>query len=114
MALITDTSRPFGSEVVTINSVTYKADDFELTTPTEGVDSLDEFGEVNGATYIPKKITGTATLQLATSGTALPTIGGVTGTFTRSAISYLITEVGLPETNGDYRKVRISFAKKYN
>lgn len=108
---INDGSVYYGSVVLTINAVTYVADDFEITYPTKIIERTNEFDEPEAQVAVPGFVTGSATLQLETSSTAVPTVGQ---TFTHNAVDYFISEVGAPQSKADYCKVRISFRKKYN
>lgn len=97
------------SRLLTIAAVTYATDDFKFDTPT-GVqfDRTNQKSVLTGAEYVKGKITGSATLQLATSATAVPAWGA---TFTETEGTFIITQVGRAETKNGETKVPISFAK---
>jgi len=97
------------SRLLTISAVTYSTDDFRFDTPTGTQwDRTNHKSVLTGANYVKGKITGSATLQLATSATALPAWGA---TFTETEGTFIITSVGRTETKNGETKVPISFAK---
>jgi len=106
-----DGGGPFGSEVLTINSVTYVAEDLSFNRPTVKTDRRDEVNEPSDRILNTDFEEGTATLQLAAEATAIPT-GGMT--FTRDAVVYVITEVGEVINHADFMKVTIGFYKRLN
>jgi hypothetical protein len=61
-----------GTEVVTIDSVAYVADDLNLNAPSTELIQYDENGEPNGQVLIADVMTLTGTLQKAASGTVRP------------------------------------------
>lgn len=113
-----DGTVPFGSRVLTINAVTYVAENFEVSEPTFKVERRDEINAPNGQYIGPDFINGSATLQLATSSTAIPALGDTFATKPRAAdvanTTFAISEVGIPEEQGAIKKVPIKFVKKYN
>mgnify|MGYP003154730528 CR=1 FL=1 len=117
MAITSDGTQQFAIEVspVAINSVDYIVEDFSVTYAGNRVDIDDSNGEPLGSTIVPQRVEGSATLQYAASTTANPSIGHeftlATG---RNATTYVITEVGDSQTQGDYSKASISFYKKLN
>jgi hypothetical protein len=103
-----DNSVPYGSVVLVINTVDYVADDITITKSTKVIERTNEVDEPSGQVIIEGFETGSATLQLATSATAIPAIGD---TFTYSTVTYVVSEVGVPKSKGDYTKINISFRK---
>ncbi len=97
------------SRVLTIAAVTYATDDFKFDTPT-GVqfDRTSHVSILTGAVYVKGKMTGSATLQLASSSTALPAWGA---TFVETEGTFIITQVGEAQTKSGETKVPITFAK---
>lgn len=72
------TSFPLGFETVTIGSVTYKVDAVDISSETTRIiNRPDENGDANDFQIrtAGEKITGTMTLQRATTSTALPDSG---------------------------------------
>lgn len=65
----------YGSLVLTINSVAYVAEDISLTIPTRTIERNTELGAPGDFVLIEGRTTGSATLQLATATTVLPTNG---------------------------------------
>ena len=84
------------------------------------VDLNDSNGEPVGATIVPNRIEGSATLQYSTDSASTapnPTLGQeftTSATNGRNNATYVITEVGDAQSQGDYAKCSISFYKKIN
>jgi hypothetical protein len=121
MPIKTDGTTPSGARVLTIpktGGATYIADNFERTRPSKFLGNTDEYDEPNGGVLLEDFETGSATLQIAASTTALPELGDEFDEKfdpnDAAATTYYITEVGKPEEKGSLKKVRISFRKKYN
>lgn len=105
-----DGSLPYGSVVLTINSVTYVAENITTTIPLgTTIERRDEIGEPSGQVLVKGFETGSATLQLATGSTATP---AQFETFTHNSKTYIITEVSEPMQQDGENKVNISFRKK--
>lgn len=96
----------YGSQILTINSVTYVADNIEVTKSTNVIERTNELNEASGWVASTGFITGSATLQLAASGTAVPTLGL---TFTLDTMTMVILEVGTPYSKDSDKKVTIGF-----
>tara|TARA_R100000329_G_scaffold33351_3_gene31107 strand:+ start:197 stop:550 length:354 start_codon:yes stop_codon:yes gene_type:complete len=117
MAVTSDGTQSFGIEVspVTINSVDYVAEDFNVTYAGNRVDINDSNGEPLGSTTVPQRVEFTATLQYATASTANPSIGQeMVLASGRNQATYVLTEVGDAQTQGDYAKCSISGYEKIN
>lgn len=119
MAITSDGTQSFGIQdsPVTINSVTYVMEAFNITYGSNRVDINDSNGEPLGSTIVPNRVEGSATLQYAAGDTANPTLGQeftTSSTDGRNNTTYVITEVGDAQTQGDYAKCSISFYKKIN
>jgi hypothetical protein len=112
-AIYSDGTQVFGvpASPVTINNVTYIAEDITITRPTTRPVIKDANGVPIGQTIIPDVDTGTAKLQLAASNTAIPTRSQ---TMTLETATWILTEVGEAYTQGAYAYVNISFALKLN
>ncbi len=118
-----DGAVPFGSISITINSVAYIA---ENITPTKSDIVIQRRGATNlptGAAFVADFQTGSATLQLATSSTALPGTFGESDVnkFTADLFSigsgthqWAITRVGRTYAQADHFKVDIDFQKLVN
>lgn len=105
-----------GSVVVSINSVTYVADNISITAGGTHVPQYDETGLPDSGIVYPDFATGTATLQSATSSTAMPTVGM---TFDEdlgrgAAERWVLTEVGKAYENRGITKFNISFVEVIN
>lgn len=115
-AYYNDGSVPYGSQSATINSVTYVGENWSVTRGSKTIDRLDANGEPSGRVTVPDFVTGTGTLQLAATTTALPPVGE---DFTlthqnESAVTYIVTEVSPVLDQNDARKVNISFYARIN
>lgn len=96
---------------LTINSVTYIAEDIDIQNPTTIPELKDANGIPIGQALIPQNPKGTMTLQLATSGTAVPPKASI---FTLFGASYYVADVGTSYKQGEYTKVKVSFVGKIN
>ncbi len=115
MPLSNDGSVPYGSRVLTINTVTYVAEQIEVRRPTFVIERRNQLNQPSGQVIDDDFVAGTATLQLATGATAIPANGMTfSTTFEAAAETFIISEVGQPEEQGAEKKVTISFRKKYN
>lgn len=108
-----DGTQAFGipDSPITVNSVTYIAEDINLSAPTTVVEIKDPNGIPTGQVLIPQVITGTAKLQFASSSTARPPLGN---TFTLQSAVFYVSEVGTAYTQGGYVYANISFRMKIN
>lgn len=111
-AIKNDGSVPYGSEVLTISGVAFIAENVTYTNPTTFLERRNELNEPSGGVTIQDFINGSATLQLATTATVVPTNGAV---FTRGAgITYYLTEIGEPLSQGETKKVSVNFRRALN
>lgn len=107
----------FGSQVVTIDSVAYVAENISIDAPSTIIEQKNQYGVPSGQVIVEGFITGTATLQLASSTTAMPSIGD---TFTLvqvgggSGVNFLVSQVGQSFSQDAETKVNISFRKRIN
>ena len=70
-----DPAFPYGSKVLTINTVTYVANNIRATQQAKEIRRTNELGAPSGNIGVEDFTEGTATLQLATSSTAYPALG---------------------------------------
>lgn len=115
MPTYNDVNIPFGSQVVTIGAAGFVAENISLEQPSQAIERRDEVGNPSGQVIVEQFNTGTAVLQLATTATAVPTIGA---TFTMAlngglTAGVVVSQVGQPFAQLDARKVNISFRKRY-
>jgi hypothetical protein len=96
---------------VSINSVTYIAEDVSINHPMQVVEIKDANGIPIGQTLIPGNPTGTCKLQFATSSTPIPPRGQ---TFTLAGVTWWVTTVGEKYTQGAYAYTDIGFVLKIN
>jgi hypothetical protein len=101
----------YGTRKITIALKEYVCDNFEVTYPSKILERSDENDEDSGAVIIPKTPTGTATMQLDADST-VPAIGAPFTTTGAGAGTYLLTEVGVPESKDAIRLTRIAFRKQ--
>ena len=122
MAITQDGSQSFGIQdsPVTINSIAYVCESMSFTYGANRVDLNDSNGEPLGSVLVPNRVEGSATLQYLSDTTSTapnPTIGQELVTATTNArnnSTYVITEVGDAQSQGDYAKCSISFYEKIN
>lgn len=108
-----DGSQVFGipDSPVSINSVTYIAEDIQISKPSQVVEIKDENGIPTGQVIIPQVITGSCKLQLADDSTGIPSIGQ---TFDLQGATFYVSEVGQTFTQGAYAFVNVSFRMQIN
>ncbi len=122
MAITSDGTQSFGIQdsPVTINSIAYVLENATFTYGSSRMDINDSNGEPLGSTIVPSRIEGSATLQYSTDTDVTapnPTLGEemVTNTTNgRNNGTYILTEVGDSQSQGDYGKCSISFYEKIN
>ena len=122
MAITSDGTQSFGIQdsPLTINSITYVCESANFTYGSNRVDINDSNGEAIGASIIPNRVEGSATLQYSTDSTTTaptPSIGQEFTTNTtdgRNNGTFLITEASDAQSQGDYGKCSISFYQKTN
>jgi len=107
---LTTATLPYGSRVLTLSAVGYIANSFSTSSSLQVIDRQDELGAPNGAVGIRQPITGSASLQLATSSTAIPDPGdSFTLAVDSVAVTFFITERSMPESQNGFKMVDISF-----
>lgn len=122
-----DGSVKYGSEILSIGTlvpgvtpsisggVAYVADTISFSTPGKVVEQTNELGEPSGWVGITGFITGSATIQYATTSTATPTQGQHFISSARgTAEVFCLTDVDQPLVSDAESKVNISFRKCYN
>jgi hypothetical protein len=115
-----DGTFPSGCPVITINSVTYKANAFSYTDGTNTVNITDETGAPSGAISFAQAIAGSAELQYSASNVADPTsaaLNSTTGVFTVSLnntnTNCFITSVTVNKPKDAPWTASVSWQKKY-
>jgi len=122
MAITSDGTQSFGIQdsPVTINAIVYVMEGATYTRGSSRVDINDSNGEPLGSTIVPNRIEGSATLQYSTDSSATapnPALGQeftVNTSSGRNNDTFVITETGDAQTQGDYGKLSISFYAKIN
>ena len=117
MAITSDGTQAFGIEAspVTINAITYVAESMSFNRTGNRADINDSNGEPLGSVTIPGRIEFSATLQLATGNTAIPSVGQtllLAGT--RDDGTYILGSVDEAQSAGDYVKCSVSGYKQIN
>ena len=116
-AIYNDGTIVYGSRVLTINSVAYVADNLTISRPTKSVDRTNDLGEPSGSVGIADFVTGSATVQMASSSVVEPENGtSFTDTFdtTIGAETFYVTSCTRNESKDAEKKCSINFKKKYN
>lgn len=117
MATYNDGTIPAGSNpaTVTINSVSYIANNWRFSEPSSVLERKDADDVPNAAKYSSQRITGTADLQLATTGTANPPLfEEFTISYNGASTVFVVTEVNIGSAQGEISSVGIAFAKVIN
>lgn len=116
MAKFTDgTTISVGSLELTINAVTYVAEDFTLSFGSERIELMDEDGEPTQACLYENTPNGSATLQAAASTTVKPEVGDEFVVASGDATgTWVIDSVGPTLGQRAFRKFSITFNKKIN
>lgn len=112
-----DGDYPNGAPVLEINGVEYICNNFQADDSANTANVADNLGDHSGAVSTKGPTTGSAELQLATSGTAVPTTAAesaTTGVFTHQTVVYFITAVSKPKQAGAVWVVNIQFQKRVN
>lgn len=110
-----DNNVPFGSQVVTIGATAYVAESISFEAPSQIIERRDELGNPSGQVIIPQFETGTAVLQLATTVTAVPTIGATFTASKNDGVNQLlvVSQVGEPFAQFDARKINVGLRRRY-
>ncbi len=117
MAITSDGTQAFAieSSPVTINAVVFVAESMSFNRTGNRADINDSNGEPLGSVTIPGRTEMSASLQLATANTAIPSVGDtmlLAGT--RDDGTYILGSVDEAESAGDYVKLSVSGYKKIN
>lgn len=107
---LTSGTLPYGTRVVTVATIGYIANSFTTSQSLNVIERQDTLGAPNGAIGIRQPITGSASLQLASTATQIPDAGDEFGSVVDgSSITFFITERSLPEEQAGFKTVDISF-----
>lgn len=108
----TSANLPYGSRVLTIGGVAYIANNFRAQQAGKLLERMTELGAPNGAVLIDTPYTGSAELQIASTGTAFPNVSSTFSAFVAAEnanVNFFVTEVGTPETQDQWKNCDISF-----
>jgi len=120
MAIVQDGTQKFGvsDSPITIEAITYIAESMSFNFTATRADLNDSNGEPVGSTIIPGRLEGSATIQLATEGTAddlRQKTFEISGTGSGDLDgTYYIVDVSEAQSQGDYAKVSINFYQQIN
>jgi hypothetical protein len=112
-----DGSIPYGSKVLTINSVAYVAENFDVTRDAKTIDRENEVGEPSGQIGIATVPTATATLQLATTSTVQPLQGNTCSVTCDSVIgaeTWIVWTTSRVFAKDEAQKITVTFRKQIN
>lgn len=120
-----DGAIPYGSRILSITNalmgtpaaVDFIAESITLTRPTTIIERKGAVDEPTGQVGVAGFVTGSATLQLPVTASIPPNLGATFPTTWDSVTgveNFIVSEVGQVETQGDAKKVNVSFRKKYN
>lgn len=108
--VVNDADVAAGSRILTIATVTFECDDFDVNTDTSKVLRTDHLNVPTGRKTVRGESTGTATLQYATAATVdVDVTNQFTTTWRGSNIICTITKVGRKESKAGETKLPISF-----
>lgn len=117
--VLNDGGFDYGTSTITINGTTYYIEDSNGTKPVNITDVPDEVGSPRGQVLVSGKESGTLTLQLGSTGSTVPSPGGLFVMPAKfggsgSAFTASITEVSTPRNVNDYAKINVGWVKKIN
>lgn len=121
-AFINDGAIPYGSQVLTAlatttatTGTTYIADNIEFQNPSKEINRTDQLDEPSGSVNYDDFQRGTATLQLATTGTAAPAKGAIISpVFAGVTVTCFIFDVSTPQSKDGAHTCNITFKKLEN
>src|SRR5215475_769178 len=106
---------PFGSELVTINSETFVAEEIDFEEKSTAIYRRNEINVPNGGVYISDLIKGKMTLQLASNTQPIPENQSlVTINFRGNPTQFVITNVSQPLKQDQIRKLRMEITEVLN
>ena len=102
----------YGSQLISINSISYVAESFDVTFGVDTQTLLDEYGSDRANVYISRAPSGSMTLQVD-SNQARPQRGdSFTVTIDGTSHEFYCTEVSISMSQSDFQKVSVSFRKR--
>ena len=109
-----DGLQPYGTFVMTIGSLGFVAESASLNTPAQVVETKNQIGEPNGLIGIPGFVSGSASVQLATTSYPIPTLGALFtyAFFSGTVCTYMISNVGHALSQSDVIKINVEFRKR--
>jgi len=114
-SIYNDGNIPFGSQVVTINTTDYVAEEIEFEEKSTAIYRRDEQNIPNGGVYIEDLVKGKMTLQLETNATAIPENQSLaTLDFRGSPTVFVITNVSQPQKQDEIHKIKVEITQVLN
>jgi hypothetical protein len=102
------------SSVLNINSVVYVAESFEVNEPSDTIERRDENNDPSGQVSTAGFVSGTALLQLDNAEKPPVIRDTFVGVVRNANVNFYVSDVGIPESQGEAKKCNITFRKRYN
>ncbi len=113
-AVYNDNSVSYGSRTLSVNGVTYIADNFTVSTPVKEILRTNELDEPIGSVGVPDFIRATAQVQLATNAVYLTHGQNFTVNYANATnVVFFIQNADYPEDKAGEKKQNITAIKKY-
>lgn len=110
-----DGNIPYGSVVSTIAGTSYVLEEVDFDDPVTSIVRKNEINIPNGAVYIPDLVKFTATAQLASALTPIPTVCQViTLSYRGVSTDFIVTKVGQPRKQDQILKMKIEASVRLN
>lgn len=111
---INDGNVPYGSYLVTVNSVGYVAENISPSRPSSIIERRDQLNAPSGQVIIPDFESATMTLQRPTTSQALPDIGDAAEFPSEAGLgtpTWYVSDVGAAYAAGDVQKFNVTARK---
>jgi hypothetical protein len=115
MPTYNDINVPFGTQAITIGSLSIIAESISLEVPSQVLERFNQVGDPSGQVIIEQFNTGSAVLQLATTAITVVTIGA-TFTLVRNngnTVGMVISSVSEAQSQFDIRKQSVGIRRRY-
>lgn len=114
-----DSAVPYGARVLAITNpagvpINYVCEQISIDRPVTIIERFDELGAPNGQVGVPKFVTGSMTIQLATATTIVPVAGATfSSTFIVNGASenFVVHQVTQPENQMAAKTLSVTFRK---
>lgn len=112
---LNDGNIPFGSQVVSVGSGSYVAEEIEFEQKATSIIRRDEQNIPNGAVHIRDLVKGKMTLQLESATSAIPEILSTASlTFLGATKTFAVTSVSQPQKQDEIHKIKVEFTELLN